>query len=183
MIEAFALACIASLALIFAKITHASYRHFDPRFTSRGNNFVRVASLCATLILAVLCLGQMPLDLMMSATSIAAALVAFAIFRRAIADSGVGHLHVAFTRDAPDALITCGIYASVRNPLYAAYLIYWFGWTIASGFHIVATLIMAIFLVVYLIAIFEEERVLTLRFREAYGAYQNRTWRLIPYLF
>jgi protein-S-isoprenylcysteine O-methyltransferase Ste14 len=82
----------------------------------------------------------------------------------------------------PQTLITDGIYARVRNPLYSAHLFTVLGWAIGTGL-VVAYAFAAFYLVTLMWMLPREERELRARFGEPYGEYLRRVPRLIPRLF
>ena len=76
-------------------------------------------------------------------------------------------------------LVTRGIYGVIRNPSYLGLLVNSLGWSLAfrSGVGLVLTALMLPPLVARMGS---EERLLQEQFGEAYAAYRERTWRLIP---
>jgi protein-S-isoprenylcysteine O-methyltransferase Ste14 len=82
----------------------------------------------------------------------------------------------------PQTLVTTGIYARVRNPLYAAHLCTVLGWAIGTGL-VVVYAFAAFYLVTLIWMLPREEQELRGRFGEPYGEYLRRVPRLIPRLF
>ncbi len=80
----------------------------------------------------------------------------------------------------PDhALVTTGIYSTIRNPSYLGLLTNALGWSLA--FRSAAGVILTILLIPPLAArMTAEERLLHDHFGPEYDAYRARTWRLIP---
>jgi protein-S-isoprenylcysteine O-methyltransferase Ste14 len=80
----------------------------------------------------------------------------------------------------PDhTLVTTGIYRFIRNPSYLGLLISSIGWALA--FRSSLGVLLALCYIPPLIArMHAEERLLQSQFGEAYAAYRNRSWRLIP---
>jgi protein-S-isoprenylcysteine O-methyltransferase Ste14 len=80
------------------------------------------------------------------------------------------------------ALVTDGIYRTIRNPSYLGLLIGVFGWGLA--FRSVPGLVLAALFIPPLIGrMYSEEALLAGHFGAAYDAYRARTWRLIPYVY
>lgn len=77
-------------------------------------------------------------------------------------------------------LITTGVYAKVRHPMYTAAVTMFAGYIILFGSLVSVPLWLA-FAVLYLIKSVKEERILTAKFPE-YEDYKKRTWRFIPFL-
>lgn len=83
---------------------------------------------------------------------------------------------------AKDAVIaTGGPYGHVRNPLYFGSLLLTIGYGLISGLGLWAvTVLVALFLVFHLAAIFHEEAFLTAKFGAPYLDYMRRVPRLLP---
>ena len=80
------------------------------------------------------------------------------------------------------ALVTTGMYATVRNPSYVGMLMTSVGWALA--FRSGVGLLFAALLPVPLVArMHSEERLLHDQFGAEYDAYRARTWRLIPGIY
>jgi protein-S-isoprenylcysteine O-methyltransferase Ste14 len=77
-------------------------------------------------------------------------------------------------------LITTGIYAKVRNPIYTACFFTILGWyLIWRAVH--GLLLMPVILIVILIGIFIEERYLTKKFSDEHKEYKRRVPMLFPH--
>jgi protein-S-isoprenylcysteine O-methyltransferase Ste14 len=85
-------------------------------------------------------------------------------------------------RQKPQMLVTDGIYASVRNPLYSAHLCTVLGWAIGTGL-IVAFACAGFYLATLMLMLPREEQELRSRFGKEYDEYSRRVPRLIPQLF
>lgn len=175
-------AALAVLIGFFAAISHQSYRHFDRKHASRGNLLIRVASLGATVTFGVSAVWAGPGGTAAALAALVLAALGVATFLAALRSTAPGTLHVAWTGSGPDRLVTQGVYAHVRNPLYLSYLLYWAGWAALAQGALWALGIFAGFLGLYLAAILDEERFLTSRFGAHYNAYRARTGRLLPRL-
>lgn len=86
-------------------------------------------------------------------------------------------------RDEITKVVTNGIYAKIRHPGYAAYIIAYIG-----SFLVVGSLSMLIPIIIFTIIIIDtvrkEEETLLAKFPAEYAAYKNRVrWRFFPGLF
>lgn len=175
-------AIAAQIAMFFA-ISLASMRHFTPGRDSNGMRLIRVLSFGATVGLTILTIwlgGPVPV---FAIAAVALTGLAWRILSLALQASKPGTLHVAFTGDGPDELITSGIYARIRNPLYLAYLLYWAAWIPIAGFHWASVLVFVWFGVLYTLAVLQEEAFLTRHHGISYQMYQANTGRFLPRLF
>jgi protein-S-isoprenylcysteine O-methyltransferase Ste14 len=80
------------------------------------------------------------------------------------------------------ALVTTGLYRLVRHPSYTGALLMLLGWALAFR-SLMGVAIVAMMAVVLLARIVAEERWLVSRFGEGYRAYQQRSWRLAPWMY
>lgn len=80
------------------------------------------------------------------------------------------------------ALVTTGVYGTIRHPSYLGVLLFLAGWSLVfrSGIGLVLTLVMLVPLVARINA---EERLLRSQFGAEYDAYRARTARLIPGIY
>ncbi len=178
-INASALAVLAGCFLAFSL---ASFRHFDPTSKSAGNQIIRALTLAGTLLNLALVWKAWPTATALALASFGFGLVSLSLFRAALRSAPSQALHVVFTGSGPEQLVTTGVYARIRNPLYTSYLAYWAGWVPASGLHPVSVACFALFCVAYWIAAREEERFLTHQFGDQYLAFKSRTGRFLPRL-
>jgi protein-S-isoprenylcysteine O-methyltransferase Ste14 len=77
-------------------------------------------------------------------------------------------------------LVTYGIFAWVRNPLYIGNLLAWLGFTVVSGLLWFIPVAIVIFAIEYTYIVRYEEGVLESTFGDEYLAYKARTPRWIP---
>lgn len=171
-----------ALAGCFFWFAIASYRHFDPASHSLGNAGVRVLTLAASVWLTIQWASSAPVAVAFSLIALLWAGASLAVFRSALRSAEPGLLHVAFTGDGPDKLVTGGIYARLRNPLYTAYLAYWLGWVALSALNWLSLGVFALFLTLYAFAIWREERFLSAGFGRVYDDYRAQTGRFLPRL-
>jgi protein-S-isoprenylcysteine O-methyltransferase Ste14 len=82
-----------------------------------------------------------------------------------------------------NAVMVCtGPYKIIRNPMYSGIILF-FGAGIANDYDTINLLVLALLLFIFLLKIFKEEKYMSVRFGEAYIAYQKKTYRLVPFLF
>ncbi len=78
-------------------------------------------------------------------------------------------------------LVTYGIFAWMRNPLYVGNFLIWMGFTVISGVLWFLPVAIVLFAVEYTLIVRYEEGVLESIFGEEYLAYKSRTPRWIPH--
>jgi protein-S-isoprenylcysteine O-methyltransferase Ste14 len=80
-------------------------------------------------------------------------------------------------------IVTTGVYAKIRHPLYLSLIIMNMG--IAIGFGVIITFIVALLTIVHWVATsIEEEKMLIERFPDEYNQYKRDVrWRMIPGIF
>ena len=167
------------LALCFAAIAAASYRHFRAG-DSAGNSAIRVLTAAATAGYMLLCLLRPSPEVWQSVLASALALAAFVVFRVAMRAVPDRVLDVAFTGAGPDRLIRSGIYGRVRHPLYLAYLLYWAAWVPASGLAWPTLVGLGLFASLYWMAARQEEKYLARRFGQDFAAHKHATGLFWP---
>jgi len=77
-------------------------------------------------------------------------------------------------------LVTYGVFAWVRNPLYVGNFLIWMGFTVISGVHWFLPVAALLFALEYTLIVRYEEGVLESIFGSAYLAYKSRTPRWLP---
>jgi protein-S-isoprenylcysteine O-methyltransferase Ste14 len=80
-------------------------------------------------------------------------------------------------------LVTHGVYARIRHPIYTSYLCIFFGFVLMMESPQGALAMLAVCALWFGTRIPIEEAMLEERFGEAYRAYQKRTARLVPFLY
>ena len=80
-------------------------------------------------------------------------------------------------------LVQTGPYARIRHPGYLGSLLLWSGAATASGSVLAPILVLGVLLIAYCIRIGAEDRMLETRFGALFGAYRQRSWRLLPFLY
>ena len=170
------------LSSCFVAFSIASFRHFSKGVASRGNVLIRVLTVAATLGNLLAALISWPVQPELAWISVVAGILSLALFQAAIRSTAAGELHVAFTGKGPDRLVTRGIYGWIRNPFYTSYLIYWAAWVPATNLYMPSLAVLGVFVVLYWIAVRDEERFLRMYFGDQYVAFQARTGRFLPRL-
>ncbi len=108
-------------------------------------------------------------------------LIAFAFMVWARLTFGMRSLHAAADTTEGE-LVTRGPYAIVRNPIYAAVILFaWAG--VVAHFGPVSAAFGLLILAGMLVRIFAEERELRGHYKDAYVAYCQRVKRLVPLVF
>ncbi len=117
------------------------------------------------------------------ATTIAQGLAAFALIAGVMQTgpwefAGLAQLSAAYGDSKPAGLVTDGLYAYVRHPLYSAGLIFiWFSSEMSAN-RLVLWIILSLYII---IGVYFEERKLLKDFGAEYADYKARTPMLIPY--
>jgi protein-S-isoprenylcysteine O-methyltransferase Ste14 len=101
------------------------------------------------------------------------------LFWRSHADLGVNWSARLALRDRHD-LVTAGVYARVRHPMYAALIISGAGQALVLANLIAGFSLLAAALVFYSIRIPREERMMIDAFGDRYRTYMARTGRVFP---
>jgi protein-S-isoprenylcysteine O-methyltransferase Ste14 len=99
--------------------------------------------------------------------------------RMSLANWIVGALPRRRSRDV-QRLVTYGVFAWVRNPLYVGNFLIWMGFTVISGVYWFLPVAALLFAVEYTLIVRYEEGVLESIFGSSYLAYKSRTPRWIP---
>ena len=117
-------------------------------------------------------------------TGLGIVLAAGGYFIRAIAMRTLGEFFTATLRIREGhRVVSEGIYRRIRHPGYLGTILFFVGSGIATANFITAALILAVIVPTFVRRIAVEERMLVEQLGEEYGAYQRRSWRLIPLAF
>jgi len=112
------------------------------------------------------------------------ALVVFGLLFRWIAVSSLGtsfRVRVSLVKN--QKLQTDGVYKYIRHPSYTGSLVYYFGLAIVmQNYYAVLLLLVAPFYVVINRVLFEEKFLID-AFGESYVKYQNKTKKIIPFIY
>ena len=116
-----------------------------------------------------------------NAVTIGLQVLAFALMVWARITFGMRSFHPA--ADATEGeLVTRGPYGFVRNPIYAAVILFcWVG--VAAHFGLASMAFGILILAGMLVRIFCEERELAAHYTDEYAAYRQRVKRLVPLVF
>jgi protein-S-isoprenylcysteine O-methyltransferase Ste14 len=79
-------------------------------------------------------------------------------------------------------LVTGGVFARIRHPMYSAHLLWAFGQALLLPNLLAGVLFLAVQVPLYAIRVPREERLLIERFGEPYREYMTRTGRFLPHL-
>jgi protein-S-isoprenylcysteine O-methyltransferase Ste14 len=104
------------------------------------------------------------------------------LFRSATAEMGRNWSLVARTRDDHE-LVTSGVFARVRNPIYCAMGLFLLALALSFGHLRSLAVALPLFALGTALRVAEEERLLRARFGSAYEAYAARVKRFVPGLF
>jgi protein-S-isoprenylcysteine O-methyltransferase Ste14 len=107
---------------------------------------------------------------------------AVALFRAAARAMGTNWSLAARVRD-DHQLVTAGVFARVRNPIYGAMAFFLLALAVALGHYAQLLLGVPLFALGTWLRVREEERLLRSRFGAAYDAYAGRVRRFVPGLF
>jgi protein-S-isoprenylcysteine O-methyltransferase Ste14 len=80
-------------------------------------------------------------------------------------------------------LVTHGVYARIRHPIYTSYLCVFFGFVLILQSPQGGLAMLAVSALWFGTRIPIEEAMLEERFGDAYRVYRGRTWRLVPFLY
>lgn len=103
------------------------------------------------------------------------------ILRKAYRDLGA-NWSPKFDIVAGQHLVTTGVYAYIRHPIYAGLWIWAFAQPLLLQNWLAGVLLLPTFLILYLVRVPREEQTLLDEFGEAYRQYCQRTGRLVPRL-
>jgi protein-S-isoprenylcysteine O-methyltransferase Ste14 len=101
----------------------------------------------------------------------------------AIAHNELGKFHsIEVTIQNDHKLVQIGLYRYIRNPIYLGVILSALGYGMIFRSLICISLI-AIIIGLFIWRIYAEEKVLKKEFGKEWTDYQNKTWRLIPFLY
>jgi len=140
--------------------------------------FVLFAVLAVSLI--VFPLGQVPLLRLVGLICIAIAFIVLALAIREFRARNAILPNITPTPNSRAALVSSGIYAYIRHPIYTSVLLGSVGVALAHG-NIAVMVIAAIMIVFFTFKAIYEESLLRVAYPE-YGAYMTHTGRFLPFL-
>lgn len=104
------------------------------------------------------------------------------LFWVTIGETRNAKLLAAFTDKNPGSLVTNGPYRFVRHPFYSSYLLFWFGWTIATANIWSMALFAIMFLIYWRAAAQEEEKFSNTPMADEYASFKAGRTRFIPFI-
>lgn len=129
-------------------------------------------------------LGIAPFPIAVGAGVAALAVLGFGLGLRVWAAIALGRFYTATLLVSKDhKVITTGPYARIRHPGYLGSILLWSGFGVLSGSLVLAFLFPIMFVAIYLCRISVEERMLITTLGEDYVQYQQRTRKLIPFIY
>jgi len=90
--------------------------------------------------------------------------------------------HSMIVTKEEQVLVDTGPYATIRHPIYLAYLLAYLGGGLVAGNWVLTLVPLVAYGLLVVLRIPQEERVMVSKFGDAYDAYRARTGRLIPRL-
>jgi len=145
----------------------------------RTRNFIDLSMIISRLILPLPIIPQLRFEI-----NLATFTIGFLIFIAGVyfIVSGVHKLYPKLMYGKPIDLVTDGVYSVVRHPIYFGDSVWPLGWSIMFG-AICSSLLTPIWLIIYIITTYPEERVLKEMYGDRYEEYKRRVKRIIPYIF
>jgi protein-S-isoprenylcysteine O-methyltransferase Ste14 len=108
--------------------------------------------------------------------------LSFVLFWVTIRETRNAKLLAAFTDKNPGSLVTSGPYRYVRHPFYSSYLLFWFGWAIATANSWSLVLFAIMFVIYWRAAAQEEEKFANTQMAEEYASFKAGRTRFIPFI-
>lgn len=109
-------------------------------------------------------------------------ILSLVLFWVTIRETRNADLLAAFTDKNPGSLVTSGPYRYVRHPFYSSYLLFWFGWAVATA-NLWSLALFAIMYVIYWrAAVQEEEKFANTSMAEEYASFKAGRTRFIPFI-
>jgi protein-S-isoprenylcysteine O-methyltransferase Ste14 len=142
---------------------------------------VRSFGLLAAHIIAIYEFSQQESLIWLSLVGIGLMMLGLTINRLAI--SALGKFWDKLVIKEDHRLITEGIYAHIRHPIYSSYILLFMGYVVLFQAPISAMLFIAVLVVWYGSRISLEETMLIEKFGDAYRQYRTKTKRLFPFLY
>ncbi len=142
---------------------------------------VRSLGLLAAHIIAIYEFSQQEPRLWLSLIGIALMVLGLIVNRMAI--SALGKFWDKLVIKEDHRLITEGIYAHIRHPIYTSYILLFTGYVVLFQAPISAVMFVAVLSIWYGSRISLEEAMLIEKFGDAYREYRTHTKRLFPFLY
>jgi protein-S-isoprenylcysteine O-methyltransferase Ste14 len=164
---------------VFGQHIWALRGHFASDRMTGGARLISAGALASCLTMLVL-LWTMDQPLAAQLTGIVLMAGSLTLFWTAVQASNAARLRFAFDDALPKSLVTMGPYRRIRHPFYASYLIFWFGWAVAtwSPWALLPVIVMA---TLYTIAARHEEALLGgSEMGQAYAQYRTQAGLFWP---
>lgn len=140
-----------------------------------GTTLIPIIWVCSSLFI----FADYPLHPVPFGLGVCIALVGHWVFYRSHADLATNWFPTLHMREGHE-LVTTGVYARVRHPMYLAMILQGIGQTLFLPNWLVGPAWLVSFGLVYLLRVGPEEQMVLDRFGEEYEEYMDRTPRLIP---
>ena len=168
-------------ALVVGAYTWSVRHHFSSEIMPSGARVVAAAVTGSTIImLALTWLVDQPV--LAQIAGLAVQLFSVCIFYAAIMASRKARLRFVFDPAHPHSLVEEGPYRLVRHPFYLSYLIFWFGWALATWSALAAPFVILLVWLYIKAARFEERNFEASPLSPDYAAYKTRTGFFLPKL-
>jgi protein-S-isoprenylcysteine O-methyltransferase Ste14 len=164
---------------VFAAFAAAVRWHFRPGTIAPGMLAISVVGVLALAAVQVE-LWRLPPGPAAAVWSISLMAAALALFTWAIAATRRARLALAFSAEAPTALLRHGPYRWVRHPFYASYVLFWLGCVVAAPSPPVLVVVAAMILLYVVACRREEARFLASPLAAEYRAYRRQAGALLP---
>ena len=138
--------------------------------------------LCLPLVAVILGIALFPVGIAGGLVALAVMLIGLGLRVWAAVTLG-GFYTRTLTTTKDHRVVTTGPYAWVRHPAYLGVILLWAGFGVLSGSLVVALIFPVMFIAVYLYRISVEERMLVGVLGDSYVHYQQRTHKLVPFVY
>ncbi|MEM8540060.1 MAG: isoprenylcysteine carboxylmethyltransferase family protein [Pseudomonadota bacterium] len=174
------------LVTLLAVATIGSYLwsvkfHFESGALEAGAKLISIMVITGAIVFTALtwALAQPPTIQFLGCLLQGLSLVLFWV---TIRETRNAQLLAAFTDKNPGSLVTSGPYRFVRHPFYSSYLLFWFGWAVATA-NIWSLVLFAIMCVIYWRAAEQEEdKFKNTSMAEEYASFKAGRKRFIPFI-
>ena len=174
------------LVTLLAVATIGSYLwsvkfHFESGALEAGAKLISIMVLTGAIVFSALtwALAQ-PLTIQLLGCLLQS--LSLVLFWVTIRETRNAKLLAAFTDKNPGSLVISGPYRHVRHPFYSSYLLFWFGWAIATA-NLWSLALFAIMCVIYWrAAVQEEEKFSNTPMAEEYASFKASRKRFIPFI-
>jgi len=138
--------------------------------------------LCLPLVAVILGIALFPVGIAGGLVALAVMLIGLGLRVWAAVTLG-GFYTRTLTTTKDHRVVTTGPYAWVRHPAYLGVILLWAGFGVLSGSSVVALIFPVMFIAVYLYRISVEEKMLVGVLGDSYVQYQQRTHKLVPFVY